>query len=277
MKKLLLGIATVIFVCISYAQRGPLKGSGKIVNKTFSFINFDKVNLRDLDGNVEIEVGKPFAISVAIDDNLEALLNVSIDDNGLDISLKGNKNNRMYIENTNIKIKISLPSLVYVLHDGNNGLTVNGITGDYFKIKCIDNGSATLSGAVNKLDIVCAGNGTVNAVKLAAKNIETTRSGNGNIFTSKEEVVDAENKEESNLKAKMIKVVIKNNTTAKVSLSVKYPISGSYGIGINANDSITESFPIGTKIYKGNQFTTFKKALFVIEENSADKPLTIIQ
>jgi Putative auto-transporter adhesin, head GIN domain len=275
MKKLLLGIATVIFVCISYAQRGPLKGSGKIVNKTFSFINFDKVNLRDLDGNVEIEVGKPFAISVAIDDNLEALLNVSIDDNGLDISLKGNKNNRMYIENTNIKIKIALPSLIYVLHDGNNGLTINGITGDYFRIKCIDNGSAILSGYVNKLDIVCSGNGTVNAKKLLAKNIETTRRGNGNIFTSKEE--GAENNQENDVKVKMIKVIIKNNTDTKVSLSIKYPVSGSYGISVNSKNSITESFPLGTKIYKGNQFTTFKKALFVIEENSADKPLTIMQ
>lgn len=181
----------------------------------------------------------------------------------------------MYIENTNIKIKIALPSLIYVLHDGNNGLTVNGITGDYFRIKCIDNGNATLSGYVNKLDIVCSGNGTVNAKKLLAKNIETTRRGNGNIFTSKEE--GAENNKENNVKVKMIKIIIKNNTDTKVSLSVKYPISGSYGIGINANDSITESFPVGTKIYKGNQFTTFKKALFVIEENSADKPLTIIQ
>jgi Putative auto-transporter adhesin, head GIN domain len=181
----------------------------------------------------------------------------------------------MYIENTNIKIKIALPSLVYVLHDGNNGLTINGITGEYFKIKCIDNGSATLTGSVNKLDIVCAGNGTVNAVKLSAKNIETTRRGNGNIFTSKEVAVGAESNEKNNLKAKMIKVIIKNNSVTKVSLSVKYPISGSYGIAVNANDSITESFPVGTKIYKGNQFITFKKALFVIEGNSGDKPLVI--
>jgi hypothetical protein len=275
MKKLFLAIVTLMFISIAYTQRGPLKGSGEIINKTFTYTNFDKINLRDLDGNVEIEVGKPFTIQVAIDNNLEELLNVSVGDNVLDISLKGNRNNRMYIENTNIKIKITVPLLVYVLHDGNNGLTINGITGDYFKIKCIDNGSATLTGSVNKLDIVCAGNGTVNAVKLSAKNIETTRRGNGNIFTSKEVEVGAESNEKNNLKAKMIKVIIKNNSVTKVSLSVKYPISGSYGIAVNANDSITESFPVGTKIYKGNQFITFKKALFVIEGNSGDKPLRI--
>jgi hypothetical protein len=181
----------------------------------------------------------------------------------------------MYIENTNIKIKISLPSLVYVLHDGNNGLTINGIAGDYFKIKCIDNGSATLTGTVNKLDIVCTGNGTVNARKLLANDIETTRRGNGNIYTNKEREKTDQNHDESNPKANLIKVIIKNNTASKVSLSVKYPVSGSYGIGINAKDSITESFPVRTKIYKGNQFTTFKKALFVIVDNSGDKPLTI--
>jgi hypothetical protein len=277
MKKLFLAIFTLSLVSIAYAQRGPLEGSGKIVNKTFVFTNFDKVNLKDLDGITEIEVGKSYSISVAIDDNLENLLSVTVDDYALDIHLKGNRNNRMYIENTNIKIKITVPLLVYVLHDGNNGLTINGIAGDYFKIKCIDNGSATLTGSVNELNIICTGNGTVNARKLVANNIETTRRGNGNIYTSKEERTATESNEGNKAEAKMVKVIIKNNTTTKVSLSVKYPISGSYGIGINANDSITESFPVGTKIYKGNQFTTFKKALFVIEENSADKPLTITQ
>jgi hypothetical protein len=82
MKKIFLATVTLLFVSIAYTQRGSLKGSGKIINKTFSYTNFDKVNLRDLDGNVEIEVGKPFVIEVAIDDNLEELLNVSIDDNG---------------------------------------------------------------------------------------------------------------------------------------------------------------------------------------------------
>ncbi len=275
MKKIFLIIATLIFVSFGYAQRGPLQGSRKIINKTFSFTNFDKVNLRDLDGVAEIEVGKPFGISVAIDDNLAELLAVSADDNTVDISLKGNRNNRMYIENTNIKIKISLPSLVYVLHDGNNRLTINGIAGDYFKIKCIDNGSATLSGTVDKLDIVCTGNGTVNARKLVANNIETTRRGNGNIYTSKDKEKAEQNHDESNPKANLVKVIIKNNTASKVSLSVKYPVSGSYGIGINAKDSIAESFPVGTKIYRGNQFTTFKKAVFVIAENSGDKPLVM--
>jgi hypothetical protein len=275
MKKLILAIVTLMFISIAYTQGGPLKGSGKIVNKTFVYTNFNKVNLRDLDGNVEIEVGKPFAIEVAIDDNVEALLNVSVDDNTLDISLKGNRNNRMYIEKTNIKIKIAVPSLVYVLHNGNNGLTINGITGDYFRIKCVDNGSAILSGSVDKLDIVCTGNGTVNAKKLLANNIETTRRGNGNIFTSKEQIAGAESNVEYKAKVNMVKVIIKNNTATKVNLSVKYPISGSYGISVNGKDSITESFPEGTKIYKGNQFTIFKKALFTIEENSGGKPLEI--
>ena len=275
MKKLLLAIVTLAFVSTAYTQRAPLKGSGQIINKTFTYTNFDKISLRDLDGIAEIEVGKPYTISVSIDDNIEKLLNVSVDNNELNISLKGNRNNRMYIENTNIKIKISLPSLVYVLHDGNNKLAINKITGDYFKIKCIDNGSAALSGYVNKLDIVCTGNGTVDAKNLVAKNIETSRRGNGNIYTCKGETTIIKSNKADNLKANMIKVIIKNNTAVKVRLSVKYPLSGSYGIGVNGNDSITENFPVGTKIYTGNQFTTFKKALFVITESSGDKALLI--
>jgi hypothetical protein len=274
MKKIILIIAILAFANIAYTQRGPLKGSGKIINKTFAFTNFDKVNLRDLDGTAEIEVGKPFAISVAIDDNLEELLDVSVDNYALDISLKGNRNNRMYIENTNIKIKISLPSLTAVKLDGNNGLIVNGITGEYLKVKCTGNGSMTLNGTVNKLEVICTSNGNVNARKLDTKEISITRRGNGNIYTN--EKADTEkNPDDSHVKTTLVKVIIKNNTTSKVSLSVKYPVSGSYGIAVNANESITESFPVGTKIYRGGQFTTFKKALFIIKDNSRDSPLTI--
>jgi hypothetical protein len=275
MKKLILTIVTLINLFSATAQRDPLEGSGKIVNKNFTFTNFDKVNLMDLDGVAEIEVGKPFSISAAIDDNLEELLSVSKENKTLHIFLKGNRNNRMYIENTNIKIRISVPFLSSVQLDGNNGLTINGIAGYFFKVKCTGNGSVTLNGTVSKLDVVCTGNGNVNARNLIANDISITRRGNGNVYTNKEKVDAITSNDNTYSKTTLVKVILKNNTVSKVSLSVKYPVSGSYGIAVNAKDSITESFPLGTKIYRGNQFTVFKKSLFVIEENSGDKPLII--
>jgi hypothetical protein len=64
MKKIIFALLLVSSVIASqtYAQRGPLRGTGKLLTKTFDFQDFDKVSLEDLDGNVEVEIGKPFSI-----------------------------------------------------------------------------------------------------------------------------------------------------------------------------------------------------------------------
>ena len=76
------------------AQKGPLNGSGKIISKTFDNKDFDKIELKDFDGKVEIEVGKPFSISIDIDDNLEKLLSVKENNGKLKIEFEGNENNK---------------------------------------------------------------------------------------------------------------------------------------------------------------------------------------
>ncbi len=306
MKKIFLAIATFLFVTIAYTQSGPLQGSGKIINKTFDYTNFTEITLQDLDGKAVIEVGKPFSISVAIDDNLEKLLSVSAQDNKVSISLKGNRNNKLYIENTNILIKIAVPNITYVKQHGNNGLQVEGITGESFKIKCAGNGGATLRGSIDNLDIVCTGNGNINAAKLLAKKVAVTKRGNGTVtintdnsfYASGSGNGDVINKgkgqaasnsnmlgngvikypatqinEVQNNTAKNNKpsVRIKNTGNSTVKLSVKYPVKGSYGIDVKPQQTVEESFPIGTKIYRGNQFTSFKKPIYTVTAAAAQE------
>ncbi len=174
-----LTIAFILVVSNSFAQ---LRGSGKTITKNYDYQNFNKVNFDDLDGKLEIEVGKPFSISITIDDNLAHLLNVvqNADEKRLTISLKGNRNNKMYIENTKIKVKITVPFLVEVSNNGNSGLTVTNINSKNFKSENPVNGSTTLSGIVDNLEISCRGNGNLYAEKLTAKNAKVTCRGNGN-------------------------------------------------------------------------------------------------
>lgn len=162
---------------------GQLKGSGKTVTRTYDYQNFNKVFFDDLDGKLQIEVGKSYGISITIDDNLNDLLSVveNQENKSLTLALKGNKNNRMYIEDTNIKIVITIPYLMEVSNNGNSGLTVTNINSKNFKITNPENGSTTLSGIVDNLEVIDKGNGNLNAEKLITKKAKIVCRGNGNV------------------------------------------------------------------------------------------------
>jgi uncharacterized membrane protein YphA (DoxX/SURF4 family) len=171
----------------TFAQKGPLKGSGKVVEKTFALQNFDKVDVQDLDGEVKIEVGKPFSINVVIDDNLAPLLRVELTDEEkstntgkLRVYLAGNRDNKLYIEDTKIKVRITLPDLTGVEHSGNDALSVTGIVGRYLKAKAGGNGAVRLKGSIDELDMVRSGNAHVYAEELVAKTAFVKSMGNGN-------------------------------------------------------------------------------------------------
>ena len=70
MTKLIIAIVLTLTSTFANAQ---LKGSGKAITKTYDYKNFDKLSFQDLDGKIEVEVGKEFSISVTIDDNLDKL------------------------------------------------------------------------------------------------------------------------------------------------------------------------------------------------------------
>lgn len=179
MTKLIFAIVIALTSTITNAQ---LRGSGKTITKSYDYNNFNKVNFDDLDGKLEIEVGKEFSISITIDDNLVNILSIveNVDEKRLTIALKGNRNNKMYIEDTKIRVKITLPYLMEVSNNGNSGLNVTNINSKNFKSENPVNGSTTLSGIVDNLEISCSGNGNLYAEKLTAKNAKVTCRGNGN-------------------------------------------------------------------------------------------------
>lgn len=184
MKKLTLIILSIIvLVIVAEAQKGPLRGSGRVVSKSFDFKDFDKVSFEDFDGKIEVEIGKPFSIHVTIDDNLEPLLRVEKDDteNQLKLWLENNKNGRLYLEDTNIKIKVSLPESSVIIHRGNSDIKIGGIVGRYFRLEHTGNGNVSLEGQIDELDIKKSGNGSINAKKLMAKVAKVKSYGNGNV------------------------------------------------------------------------------------------------
>ena len=178
-------ILTIIIVTASIsailAQRGPLKGSGIIMTRSFDYKDFDKLNFRDLNGKIEVETGRPFSVTVDIDDNLEPLLQVTSVRGTLMIALKGNKSNNMYIEDTHIKIRVTLPEISILEHLGNSHLTISGISGRIFRLVNDGNGNVIAKGSIEELDMSNTGNGDIDAGNLETLLAKIAKRGNGDV------------------------------------------------------------------------------------------------
>ena len=184
---------TIALVLLSNSLFSQLKGSGKTITKSFNYENFDKLSFEDVDGTIEVEVGKPFQISITIDDNLFPLLEVlnNVSDKSLTIRLKGNRNNKLYIEYTKIKIKVCLPNLIYLKNDSNSYVKASGISGNYLKVETIDNGSTLLTGEIDNLETKNSGNGVLDSAKLVSKNAKIIATGNGNVTVNTSKLITA--------------------------------------------------------------------------------------
>lgn len=182
MKKLIL-IFIIAFAILGSTVQAQLKGTGKVISREFNYKDFDKLNIEDFDGQIVVEIGKPYAIKVEIDENLEPRLRVSkvAKENQLNIFLDGNKNGKLYLENTRIKIKINMPEASVISHRGNTNMKIHGLVGRYFRLENSGNGDVTLEGSIDELDIKKMGNGNVQAVKLITKTAKVKSLGNGNV------------------------------------------------------------------------------------------------
>lgn len=199
MKTILITIAMALITFLASAQ---LKGSGKTVTKNYGFKNFDKVYFEDLDGKLEIEIGKDFSINVTIDDNLENLFSISenASEHELNVSFKNNKNNWKYIEDTNFKIKITMPEASVIKNIGNSDLTIKNVVGRYFRIENSGNGNTKISGTTDSLDVVKSGNGDISCDKLQAKIANIKNTGNGDVIVNVTEQLTANLNGNGNIK-----------------------------------------------------------------------------
>lgn len=186
MKKLLVIILFSLINLPTQAQKGPLRGMGKVLTRSFDIQNFDKIQFEDFDGNIEVEIGKPFSIKVEIDENLEPRLEVQKQEGEglLTIRLNGNTNGKLYLEDTHIKIKVTMPEASVIQHRGNTNVHITGIVGRYFRLENNGNGDVSLQGSIDELDIKKSGNGNVKAKNLVAKTAKVKSYGNGNVLVN---------------------------------------------------------------------------------------------
>jgi hypothetical protein len=180
MKAIYVLIGLIVFI-FSFNAKAQLKGKGPVLKKEFSVKDFNKLKIEDFDGEIIVEIGKPYAIKIEIDENLEPRLKVKKDEDVLLVFLEGNTNGKLYLEDTRIKIYISMPEASIISHRGNTNIKVTGIDGRYFKYENTGNGDASLTGKIDQLDVKKMGNGSVFASNLIAKTAKVKSLGNGNV------------------------------------------------------------------------------------------------
>ena len=184
LSKTMLSFCALFFlISISFAQ---LKGSGKIITKNYDYKNFSQLSLQDLDGKIEVQIGKEFNISVAVDDNLLPLLSFEENnsENELKIFFNNNINNMKYIEECHLKIIITMPKITKIKQRGNSSLIISNLKESNLKIENSGNGTAKFLGSVENLEILNKGNGSTLAKELTTKNAKIICSGNGNVYVN---------------------------------------------------------------------------------------------
>ncbi len=199
MKKI---IAAVLLCSTLINANAQIKGSGKLIVRSYAFSGFDKVEVEDVCGKIDIEIGPKWSISAVVDDNLLPLLAFEENpkEHTLKIYFKGNRKNKMYIEDTNVRIKITMPEASVIKNNSNANLEVKNIIGRYIRLENIENGQIKASGQVDLLDVITRGNGTISAGALKAQKVDVKTSGNGNTLVSAEQKISAKVSGNGNVK-----------------------------------------------------------------------------
>jgi hypothetical protein len=294
-------ICVLIRPTITYSQ--SIKGSGKTIQKKFPLTDFNMLNFQDLDGEITVQSGIAYSVNVTIDDNLAELLEVTKNNSTLEMKLSGNRNNKLYIEKTNIRVNITMPDLVLISHKGNSNLLIQGIHSSTLEAFNSGNGNITVAGDATNLNLTNSGNGNIFAQDLLANNVNVKSSGNGNVVVNSAQeflvnamgngfvkntgkasaainsthsgnarILDSTTIRQiltSSIAKKPLEVTprvqsrIKNLTPWAVKFRVMYYPSGSYGFTINPGEIHTEYFPVGTKLYRHGR----KEAIEITETN----------
>lgn len=174
-------LACMAFVTVQ-AQDKALRGSGVLTERTIVLQGFDKIDIRNLHGQVTIETGKPFSIEVKADANLDSLIRFEKQAEGrLLVALQIPKPYTWLME-SHIRIRISMPEISVFTNHSNADVQIGGLTGRYLRIDNNGNGDVRLRGTVmDQLDLLNNGNGDVVTDELPSKKVTLEKSGNGNV------------------------------------------------------------------------------------------------
>jgi len=150
-------------------------------SKRFNLTDFDKVEIENVNGQIEIELGKPFAISVSENEVAEEQLEISKVADRLIIQLKKQYSDD-WKKRKPVIIKIAMPEISKLLNNSNADISIKKFVGRYLGINNTGNGNIILVGSVvDFIEIENNGNGNIDTKNIIAKKVAIIKSGNGDV------------------------------------------------------------------------------------------------
>lgn len=173
-------------------QNRLLEGSGRVVAVSVPAVSdFSEIEIYGLVGHIEVEVGVTPGISITADDNLAGRIEVRLDNGRLIVAIPDNRDNRLWIENTHIRVAIGAPALQSLDLAYNGRCVVRGLQNADLFVRKGQNGDLLLFGAVGNLRIAKTGNGDILADSLFVRRAEVASEGNGEVRLRVSEQLDA--------------------------------------------------------------------------------------
>lgn len=149
--------------------------------KTYDFKDFDKVQIENINGEVEIEIGKSYSITVSGKDNAQEQVQITKSEDKLLVNLVSKfvtdwKNRKV------VKVKIVMPEISKLFNFSNADVSVKNFVGRYFGIENKGNGNVSVSGSViDHIEINNNGNGNLETKNIISKKVDISKSGNGDV------------------------------------------------------------------------------------------------
>ena len=150
--------------------------------KTYDFKEFDKVQIEDVNGEVEVVLGEQYSIVVSGEDNAQDQIRIIKSKNKLLIRLDS-----IYVtewkKRKPVKVQITLPKISTLYNFSNADVNVKKLGGKFLVVENKGNGNILLDGStIDLLEIKNNGNGNVETKNIFSKKIDIIKSGNGDVI-----------------------------------------------------------------------------------------------
>lgn len=298
MQHLKVSLLSILFLfCILNISLAQINGNGQM--QTIS-----------LEASAFTQLHANFPIELILDNSQNAQLEITTDENvlaALKINTKGGEISILqdkWVEPTKmVQVKGSLPALKQLKMQGYGRAIIRNLKIENFDLD-ISVGTAEISGQVDQLRIT-TNTGDVNALNLIHQNakveiksfgtvqvntlqtLQATIAENATIIyqTKPEQIIQTgagemrstEDYQQASLPAvSYVDIQVKNNKSGKIDTYVQGPKQQrfSYGLPFKGQQSRTESWPVGTKIYLVNRLGA-RKLLYTVREADANQTVAL--